>query len=177
MAPARSNRQEDPLAVIIRERGELRRICDDLEQIADQLGGPVDGRLCLSVLMRLRQDLPLYHRDEEVLYDLLRIDRLDDANLAKCIELALCEHRADESYALDLDEPLSNMGAGRRTHDAQVVGYMLRCSFEGMRRHLNWEDAAILDDRLSIVTGSNVERLSAGLTGNRSSAVCLRSVD
>ena len=32
----------DPLSVIAAERTQQYRICDDLERLADQLGGPVD---------------------------------------------------------------------------------------------------------------------------------------
>ena len=91
-----------PLSVIARDRTCLYEICDDMERMADQLGGSIDIQLCASVLSRLRLDLLQNQQDEEVLFALLRDREPDDALLARCVSLAQSEHVAIASYALEL---------------------------------------------------------------------------
>ena len=40
-----SNDQNDPLSIVAHERASQYELCDELERIADQLGGPVDAHL------------------------------------------------------------------------------------------------------------------------------------
>lgn len=167
--PNRSSGQKfDALSIVIQGRRHQRNLCDDLEQIADQLGGPVDPRLCSSVLQRLHHDMQLYHRDEEVLFDVLRTHEEHDGVIARCIVLVLSEHAMHESYLFELAEPLGDMSAGKQIRDTHAVGYMLRCCFDGIRRHLNWEDAALLGDRLNVISDADAEILAVGFARNRS---------
>lgn len=161
----------DPLSVIVRVRSTQRTICDNLEQIADQLGGPVDHDLCQSVLQRLENDLPLYHLDEEVFFSVLCSQDENDQALAKFAELATAEHRINETYFFELAEPLSDIGAGGALYNINTVGYMLRCCFEGLRRHLNWEDVVLMNGRLETLTGPELKALEAGLARNRSNSL------
>ena len=171
--PTPSSRQEsDALSIIIQERRNQRDLCDDLEQVADQLGGPVDSRLCAFVLKSLRRDMPLYHRDEEVLFEVLQTHEEDDGVIARCVELVFLEHAVQESYLLDLAEPLGDIVAGKKIYNMDTVGYMLRCCFEGIRTHLNWEDATLLDDRLHVIAYAYAEKLAAGIARNRSVLAC-----
>ncbi len=158
----------DPLSVIVQNRNTQRTICDNLEQIADQLGGPVDHDLCLSVLQRLENDLPLYHLDEELFFSVLCSQDENDQTLAKFAELATAEHRINETYFFELAEPLSDIGAGGECYNINTVGYMLRCCFEGLRRHLNWEDVVLVSGRLETITEPGLKTLEAGLARNRS---------
>lgn len=157
----------DPLSVIIWERTDQLNICGDLERIADQLGGTVDRGLCSSVLNKLRHGMPLYHRDEEVLFNILVARHEDDVAIARCIRLSLSEHRNHEAFVCELAEPLVDLGVGKTLFNIHAVGYMLRHCFEGIQRHMSWEDAALLDGRLNSLTGADTKLLSAGLAGNR----------
>lgn len=161
----------DPLSVIVQDRTTQRTICDNLEQIADQLGGPVDHGLCRSVLHRLENDLPLYHLDEEVFFSVLCNQYENDQALAKFAQLATAEHRINETYFFELAEPLSDIGSGGKLYNINTVGYMLRCCFEGLRRHLNWEDVVLLNDRLETVSDAGLKVLETGLARNRSSSL------
>jgi len=161
----------DPLSVIVQNRTTQRTICDNLEQIADQLGGPVDHDLCLSVLQRLENDLPLYHLDEELFFSVLCSQNETDQTLAKLAELATAEHRINEMYFFELAEPLSDIGTGGERYNINTVGYMLRCCFEGLRRHLNWEDAVLVHGHLEMLTGPGLKTLEAGLARNRSNSL------
>ena len=41
-----SSGQKDPLSIVAHERSSQYELCDELERIADQLGGTVDVQLC-----------------------------------------------------------------------------------------------------------------------------------
>lgn len=159
--------QNDPLTVITRGHRRQRKICDELECIADQLGGHLDVQLCSSVLKNLRHEVPLYHRDEEVLFNLLMKREPEDYILTKCIELAIFEHSTIEQYAFELAEPLSNIHPGMVLKDVEATGYMLRCCFEITRQHLRWEEAIFLGGRLDAIRAADMTALQAGLIRNR----------
>lgn len=159
--------QIDPLSVIANDRSRLYEICDELEQIADQLGGQVDVQLCTSILSSLRHELPLYHRDEETLFRLLMEREPADKVLAKCIELAISEHSTIEPYAFELAEPLDNLIARTGQRDVEAVGYLLRCYFQVYRQHLRWEDATIFDRMQYVICDADKVAFQAGLVRNR----------
>ena len=157
-----------PLSVIASDRNDLYEICDDMERIADQLGGAIDIQLCTSVLSRLRLDLAQHQQDEEVFFTLLQESDPDDALVARCVALAQSEHAAIGSYALELTEPIADICAGRKANSADATGYLLRSSFEYMRQHLRWEDAIFFHGAEYAVENVDRDALKAGLIRNRS---------
>ena len=137
----------DPLSVIAAERTQQYRICDDLERLADQLGGPLDIDAYSSVAAQLQSDLPIYHRDEESLFELmLGIDE-EDRLLANCIRQAVSQHAAIQAYVFELSEPLLEIGNGLNLRNLDTFGYMLRYCFDGVRQHLQWEDVSIFREQ------------------------------
>ncbi len=94
-----------------------------------------------------------------------------DQALAKFAELATAEHRLNEAYVFELTEPLNDIGSGGALYNINTVGYMLRCCFEGLRRHLNWEDAVLLHGRLETISEPGLKVLEAGLARNRSGSL------
>jgi hypothetical protein len=159
--------QNDPLSVIAYDRTRQFEICDELEHIADQLGSRFAVQRYTSALNSLHQELPLYHRDEEVFFNLLMERKPEDKVLAKYIELAVSEHSTIESYAFELAEPLGNVIAGNGLNNVEAAGYLLRCCFEITRQHLRWEDVTILGGRQYAVRGADMVVLQAGLVRNR----------
>jgi len=157
-----------PLSVIASDRADLYKICDDMERIADQLGGAIDIQLCTSVLSRLRLDLTQHQQDEEVFFTLIQERDADDALLARCVALAQSEHAAIASYALELTEPITDICAGRKANSADATGYLLRSSFEYMRQHLRWEDAIFFAGEKYGIRSVDAAALRAGLIRNRS---------
>ena len=129
----------------------------------------MDSRLCDSVLRRLENDLPLYHLDEELLFGVLCTQHQDDLILSQCAALATAEHRANEAYIFELSEPLKDIRSGGTLHSINAVGYMLRCCFDGLRRHLDWEDVVLLNGRARTLSGSSIKTLEVGLARNRRS--------
>ena len=155
------------LSVIAHERSRLHEICDELELIADQLGGQVNVQLYKSILNSLRDELPLYHRDEEALFNLLLERKPADKVLAKRIELAVSEHSTIESYAFELAEPIGNVIAGNDLSNVEAAGYLLRCCFEITRQHLRWEDVTLFGGREYAIKGADKIALKASLIRNR----------
>ncbi|MGI9511255.1 MAG: hypothetical protein ACR2OL_00005 [Anderseniella sp.] len=157
-----------PLSVIEHDRSSLYDMCDDLERIADQLGGSIDIQLCTSVLSRLRLDLLQNQQDEEVLFTLLRERQPNDALLARCVDLVQTEHVAIASYALELAEPIGELCAGSKTNNADATGYLLRSSFDYIRQHLRWEDAIFFLGQRYAAESVDEDALKAGLIRIRS---------
>ncbi|MEM7636091.1 MAG: hemerythrin domain-containing protein [Pseudomonadota bacterium] len=159
---------EYQLSVIARNRASLYGMCDDMERIADQLGGSIDIQLCTSVLSRLRLDLLQHQQDEDVFFALLQQSDPEDALLARCVQLARSEHVAIGSYALELAEPIGDICAGSESGSVDATGYLLRGSFDYIRQHLRWEDAIFFHGRRYGVESVDSAALRAGLTRNRS---------
>ena len=62
----------------------------------------------------------------------------------------------NETYAFDLGDWLDGACRGVRPRNAEAAAYSLRCSFDGMRRHLNWEEAMLLPAVSTVVTPENM---------------------
>ncbi len=161
------NNQNDPLSIVANERSSQYELCDELERIADQLGGPVDVQLCEPALFKLRHELPLYHRDETILFDLLAARKPEDKVLERCIELAASEHSKIEYLAFELADPISDLSSNIALNNLDAVGYLLRCCFEITRQHLRWEDAVVFLNVENIFTDADISALKAGLIRNR----------
>lgn len=157
----------DPTAVIALERDRQRQVCDDLEQLADQLGGPLDIRLCTSLKNQLQIDLPLYHRDEEALFELMLKKEPSNRVLAACTEQAISQHAAMQAYVFELLEPLGDMTVGINPRNLDTVGYMLRYCFDCMRHHLQWEDVSILRGQTPDIPIVDLEHLRLAMIRNR----------
>jgi hypothetical protein len=157
----------DPIAVLMAERSLQRRICDDLELLADQLGGSLDVGLCAFLKAQLQGDLQIYHRNEEYLFDLLTVGEPANGMLAACAELAASQHAAMQSYVYELLEPLTDLSMGVRPGNLDTVGYMLRCCFDGMRHHLQWEDVSLLSAAALSPTAMDLHRLRQAIISNR----------
>ena len=72
-SPLRPADFKDPIELIYRDHERIRRVCDKLNALAQDLDGPVAPRLAAEVLRFLERDLPLHLADEEKdLFPLLR---------------------------------------------------------------------------------------------------------
>lgn len=157
-----------PLATLLRGRAEQHTICNHLELIADQLGGPVDRRLCLSTLDRLSYDLPLYQADEETLFSILGAETQTDELLDGCIEQAVRDHRHYQDYTLEITDAVQDHLANAKTANPDALGYLLRCTFEGLRQHMAWENVTLLGPLLRPLTELEIERFRIQSARNRS---------
>lgn len=158
----------EPVNIVIGERLQQRAICNGLEHIANNLSGTICRQLCENVLSKLNHDLAMFHRDEEALFEIILAHEPDANCAANCINLIKSEHETNEAYVLDLFDPLSQICEGSMPHYINAVGYALRCYFDGVRRHLNWEDFLLFGDRLSHITTDDTQELEVKLARNRS---------
>jgi iron-sulfur cluster repair protein YtfE (RIC family) len=119
-------------------------LCDALESIADSLPVNVDTQFCLQVARRLYPTVKQAHEFEEnQLFPALE-KSARRAEVKVTLERLRGEHWEDESYAMEVQEALTEfvMGPERFHHDA--LGYMLRGFFEGLRRHIAFEKEYLL---------------------------------
>ncbi|MFZ1815135.1 MAG: hemerythrin domain-containing protein [Rhizobiaceae bacterium] len=121
------------------------KLCADLEAIADSLPDDVDPKMCLAMARALPQILARAHSlENDELFPFLLMLRPGDKNLAASLERLRYEHWEDESYSEEVSSELLDcaMCTSRRTADA--TGYLLRGFFEGLRRHIAFEQEHIL---------------------------------
>jgi hypothetical protein len=118
---------------------ELLYICSTLEDIADSLLPQPDTVRCYGVAGNLLPVLAkAYRYEEDFLFPWLAKTYGTDAGLGKSITRLYFEHLEDEAYASEVVEMLRTIGSHKR-FEAETAGYMLRGFFEGMRRHIAFE--------------------------------------
>ena len=156
-----------PLAIIEYERKDQRRLCENLERIADQLPDEVDVSLYESIFDKFRINLPIYHRNEEALFHCLDGHAPSLMDISSVLERVRHEHAVHNCYADELNENLEALRAGRGTQNPNAIGYMLRFCFETMRRHLAWEDLTLMPLVGKFLTTEDLMDLSEILAKNR----------
>jgi hypothetical protein len=145
-----------------------RWICDLVETIADSL--PEPSRLvCLRAAAVLRNDFPLYNADiGQCLFPQLHVRHSD----SKWIILVLNQIEADhQMLEISIDEVaalLERIGEGlARIQERNVAGYALRGFFEGLRRHICWEENLILPLVNESLTKNDMRIIAEGIEQNR----------
>ena len=161
--------QTDPLEVILNERQQIREICNGLEAIADSLLDGVNATFCQMVLRRLTDDLPVYLKDEEALIDALRSNSDTLVDVRECRKLVKGSHEWQEAYVHELTDPLIELIEKGRVQKADMVGYALRCCFDSIRHHMDWEDLFIFHNRLNSKS-IDTPALRSNLARNRQNA-------
>ncbi|MFB2549928.1 hemerythrin domain-containing protein [Ensifer soli] len=131
-------------------------LCGELENIADSLPGGIDALDCLVAASRLLPLLRRAHAFEEArifpAYDALTAGG-GPASTARL----RAEHIEDECFAADLTEILLSVGHGGRVENAETFGFMLRGFFEGLRRHIAFENEHVVP----IIRDAAISRRSA----------------
>ncbi len=124
--------------------------------------------LVAAVLPMLRVDLAVHIRDEEEgLFPLLRQRALPSDNFDEIAEVLSLEHASDEGFAEEIVDQLESLKDGKRPHNPDMLGYMLRGFFETQRRHLAWEDAVVLPLARERLTAVDLRKLSGIMLENR----------
>ncbi|AYD00994.1 hypothetical protein NCHU2750_16040 [Neorhizobium sp. NCHU2750] len=131
---------------ILKVQDEKLALCNELEQIADSLPASVDRQKCIYAAQALCPLIRRAHRDEETLL-FPQLARLQPGigPLSATLDRLKYEHFEDECYAEELTEALFRLGADEPVND-EAIGYMLRGFFEGLRRHIAFEKAHLLED-------------------------------
>lgn len=130
------------IAGIVADHAMLRRLCDDLELIADalpELPAAAEAELCR---VRLEEFVPLHYRREERLFQALFDGGPHQALRRSLFAEIRAAHLLDNVHAQDLAAALSQVTA--RPVQPETLAYMLRCFFDGCRRAMAFETLAIL---------------------------------
>jgi len=123
-------------------------LCEELEAIADSLPTEIDKQKCLQAARTLYPAIKRAHDFEEnSVFPLLSSGPDLTEALASSIERLRYEHWEDESFAEELSDALARKVTDENTarmQNAETIGYMLRGFFEGLRRHIAFENDHIL---------------------------------
>lgn len=126
-----------------RAHSEQLALCSELEDIADSLPANVNRQKCIYAAKALGPLIGcIHHYEETVLFPWLNA-KGDADDLRPTLDRLRFEHLEDESFAEELSDVLLKLGAGEAVN-MEAVGYMLRGFFEGMRRHIAFENELLL---------------------------------
>ena len=115
-------------------------LCTELEGIADSLPSEVDRKKCTEAAHVIGPLTHNVHRyEEDVVFPWIASKLGGRPDLADTIERLKHEHFEDECFIEELTDALLRLGSGDKTLNAEVVGYMLRGFFTGIRRHIAFE--------------------------------------
>jgi hypothetical protein len=142
--PDRQSGQDATMSRIRRVQDEKLALCDELEKIADSLPASVNRQACLYAARVL---CPLirraHHEEETALFPQLARLQTVGAPFSTTLDRLKYEHLEDECYAEELSEALLRLGSDEPVNN-EAIGYMLRGFFEGLRRHIAFEKAHIM---------------------------------
>lgn len=117
-------------------------MCIQLEAIADALPSSIDTQAAMKFAQSLRSTLRRCHRlEEEIIFpSLLR----RDPQLLPILERLRNEHLEDLDNAGDIMDAVGAYIIDFQRRKSEILGYMLRCLFVSLRRHLAFDRDFIL---------------------------------
>lgn len=119
-------------------------LCDALEAVADSLPDQVDRQACLQLARAILPVLQRSHSfEEECLFPLLRTHLADSSPSVALLEVLLEEHEVDTALGEESSDFLMALGRGELRAAPDGIGYVLRCFFEALRRHLAHESKIV----------------------------------
>lgn len=158
--------EADPITVILAHHARHLSLCDLLERIADSLPDKVDIAVCGIVLEGLTERVDRHHRFEDtIFFPLLRRRAPADDRLIGSLDRLVQEHHIDEGHAGEVIELLIEIRRGALGVSPDTAGYMLRGLFEGMRRHIAYENDYILPAARRLLTPADLHELRVALSG------------
>jgi len=119
----------------------LLAMCNELEAVADSLPNNVDRQKCLRLARALGPLLMEAQKLEEgeIFPALLTLDP-SQVGLGGTLNQLRFDHQLDLCYAEEVQDMLRSYGEGRRNVSPDAAGFMLRGFFEGLRRHIAFEE-------------------------------------
>lgn len=115
-------------------------LCNRLEGLADRLPNNVDRQECLSMSWQIFPVVREAHKfEEETLFPALYAKCQTEKSLQQSLERLKFEHWEDESTAEDISLSLRELVSDPVSANTEKLSYMLRCFFEGVRRHIAFE--------------------------------------
>lgn len=126
-------------------QNNIRHLCDNLEKIADSLPSNIDNNLCQSTAENIYSALKSSHDFEEKnVFSFLKTNDPENFKLSQSLERLHFEHLEDQGFAEEVCDALKLVMTDRLEKNPASTGYMLRGFFEGLRRHLAFEQEHIL---------------------------------
>jgi hemerythrin-like domain-containing protein len=161
-APHGVHHPGNALALIREELSHHVLLCSVLEAIADGLPGDVDVSLTRYAVPLLTESVQRHvSLQENCLFPVLRASKgLSGENVEGVLEQLAHEHSEDQSLALEIADTLTEYLKDSTALNAETVGYLLRCFFEGYRRHAAWE-RLVLDRFAQRLSMDDLVQLSA----------------
>lgn len=154
----------DALEFIALNHDQHLQLCDLLEEIADSLPDRIDERQCVYAAAALRYRVNTHHQlEEDLLFPRLRARATNDLELHKILDRLADEHRTDEGHCDEAIELLSRLSHGVLPVNVEAAGYMLRGLFEGLRRHIAFENDHVLPRAHALLTSEDLEALADGI--------------
>ena len=134
----------DPIAIFEDEQEEYLKLCTALEEIADSLLGNIDFIIAEEAVSLLREGFANHiFCQQELLFPLIRKRAEPLDNIDVLLSQLEYEHAVDQGLAVEVSEALADLVEQRRVENPEMLGYLLRCFFEGYRRHSSWEKNVI----------------------------------
>ncbi len=155
------------LDIIQFERNDQLELCDGMERVADQLPDQVNFCLCESIYEKLRRNLPIYHMNEEALFEGASRHTSSWFDSSSVLECVRREHAIQNCYADELYEHLDVLRARTGIRNPSTIGYMLRSCFDSIRRHLTWEDLTLMPLATRTLTADDLAELFETVQKNR----------
>jgi hemerythrin-like domain-containing protein len=135
----------DPLAYLAHDHATQRALADLLEGLADGLPDGVDRRAAALGAHSLRMlAARRWALEEQALFPLIESHAPEGAPARRAIAIARREHRETAGRAIELADELEALAESGRARNPDALGFMLRAFFDGLRRHLDWTEAAIM---------------------------------
>lgn len=121
-------------------------LCDALEGFADRLPDDVNADECLALAQMVYPTVHRAHQFEEnVLFPMLVKCNGDSEQIGNTLDRLHGEHWEDEAYAEELAQALRDFATcDEKNRNVEMLAYMIRGFFEGLRRHLAFEREHIL---------------------------------
>lgn len=135
----------DRLTMLTASQNRQLGLCAELEDLADSMPHRLERARCLELGQAiLRIVLEAQDVEERLLFPRVNGVVNWQADLGASIERLRAEHLSDICFGEEIGEALVTFGRDGGPVDAEVLGYMLRGFFEGLRRHLAFEREILL---------------------------------
>lgn len=119
-------------------------LCAALEDIADSLPHDVNKQKCMLAAQSIPSIVKTAHEfEEKFLYPSLKSGQPTPISLPLNLERLCAEHCEDESFGDEVADALQELAQGQ-LQNVDKLSYMLRGFFEGMRRHIAFEQEHLL---------------------------------
>lgn len=164
------------LAYVANDHEQHLRLCDVLEEIADSLPDRIDQRQCVCAALALKHRINAHHQLEEtVLFPRMLARATGDSELQRVLQRLADEHLTDEGHCDEAIELLSKLSRGAPLPNVEAAGYLLRGLFEGLRRHIAFENDYVLPIAHQVLLEEDLEALAAEIRKSRTAqdAACM----